>query len=40
MCELLFNTSLHLFPNKWLRDPSIELDHPLKNIYYDACYIV
>ena len=30
MCELLFNTSLHLFPNNWLRDPSIELDHPPK----------
>ena len=26
----LFNASLHLVPNNWLRDPSIELDHPPK----------
>ena len=25
---ILFNTSLDLFPNNWLRDTSIELDHP------------
>ena len=30
MCKLLFNTYLHLFPNNWLRNPSIELDHPPK----------
>ena len=27
---ILFNASLHLVPNNWLRDPSIELDHPPK----------
>ena len=30
MCKLLFYTSLHLFPNNWLGDPSIEQDHPPK----------
>ena len=27
---ILFNTSFHLCPNNWLRDTSIELDHPTK----------
>ena len=27
---ILFNTSLHLFPNKWLRDIFVELNHPPK----------
>ena len=27
---ILFNTFLHFFPNNWLRDTSIELDHPPK----------
>ena len=26
----LFNASLHLVPNNWLREPSTELDHPPK----------
>ena len=27
---ILFNVSLPFFPNNWVRDPSIELDHPPK----------
>ena len=27
---ILLHTSLPLFPNNWLTDSSIELDHPLK----------
>ena len=27
---ILFNTFLHFFPNNWLRDTCIELDHPPK----------
>ena len=37
--RILFNASLHLFPNNWLRDPSTELDHPPK-IYIMMLYCV